>query len=171
MVIHLQAAQDKRPRKRLVNATESNRETFVVEYSALGEEAERTGAKLFFAGKAHFRAEAELRGKWVLKGEPALVESTIPKYGEKASYYSTVCLETGEVEWMQLAGNIDSATSLVFLKQLLEAVAGEARRDAEPDPGQCPSTPRRSAAGVPQDPRPESAASKSARMQPEFRCR
>ena len=43
-----------------------------------------------------------LRGKWVLKGEPALVDSTSPRWGEKASYYSAVCLETGEVEWMEL---------------------------------------------------------------------
>ena len=47
--------------------------------------------------EAHFRAEAELRGKWVLKGEPALVVSTSPQYGEKASYYSATCLET--VRW------------------------------------------------------------------------
>ena len=45
----------------------------------------------------------ELRGKWVLRGEPALVDSTSPRYGEKASYYSAVCLETGEVDWMELA--------------------------------------------------------------------
>ena len=36
----------------------------------------------------------------MLKGEAALADSTSPKYGEKASYYSAVCLETGEVEWM-----------------------------------------------------------------------
>ena len=34
----------------------------------------------------------------MLKGEPALVDSTSPHWGEKASYYSAVCLETGEVE-------------------------------------------------------------------------
>ena len=39
----------------------------------------------FFADEAHFRADAELRGKWVLKGEPALVDSSSPRYGEKAS--------------------------------------------------------------------------------------
>ena len=64
------------------------------------EETQRTGAKVFFADEAHFRADAELRGNWVLKGEAALVDSTSPKYGEKASYYSAVCLETGAVEWM-----------------------------------------------------------------------
>ena len=36
---------------------------------------------------------------------PALVDSTSPRYGEKASYYSPVCLETGEVEWMELERN------------------------------------------------------------------
>ena len=67
-----------------------------------GREAQRTGARIFFADEAHFRADAELRGKWVLKGKPALVDSSSPRYGEKASYYSAVCLETGEVEWMEL---------------------------------------------------------------------
>ena len=58
----------------------------------------RFGGKIFFADEAHFRADAELRGKWVLKGEPAFVESSSPRRGEKASYYSAVCLETSEVE-------------------------------------------------------------------------
>ena len=110
----------KRPKKRLVKAKESQRESFVIEYAALREEARRTGAKVFFADEAHFRADAELRGKWVLRGEPALVDSTSPSYGEKASYYSAVCLETGEVEWMELEGNSNSGTSVAFLKQLRE---------------------------------------------------
>ena len=114
----------KRPKKRLVKANESKREAFVVEYAALREEAERTGAKIFFADEAHFRADAELRGKWVLKGEPALVDSTSPRYGEKASYYSAVCLETGEVEWMELEGNSNAGTSVAFLNQLRERHGG-----------------------------------------------
>ena len=77
----------KRPKKRLVKANEAKRETLVAEYAALWEEAQRTGARIFFADEAHFRADAELRGKWVLKGRPALVDSTSPRYGEKASYY------------------------------------------------------------------------------------
>ena len=92
----------------------------MAEYAALMEEAQRTGARIFFADEAHFRADAELRGKWVLKGRPALVDSTSPKYGEKASYYSAVCLETGEVEWMDLEGNSNSETSAAFLEQLRE---------------------------------------------------
>ena len=105
----------KRPKKRLVKADEAKREVFVAEYAALREEARRTGAKTFFADEAHFRADAEMRGKWVLRGEPALVDSTSPRYGEKASYYSAVCLETGEVEWMELEGNSNSGTSADFL--------------------------------------------------------
>ena len=88
------------------------------EYAARSDGVNGSGAKIFFADEAHFRADAELRGKWVLKGEPALVDSTSPRYGEKASYYSAVCLETGEVEWMELEGNSNSETSAAFLEQL-----------------------------------------------------
>ena len=94
----------KRPKKRLLKADEAKREAFAAEYAALWDEAGRTGGKIFFADEAHFRADAELRGMWVLKGEPALVDSSSPRYGEKASYYSAVCLETGEGEWMELEG-------------------------------------------------------------------
>ena len=105
--------------------------------------------KVFFADEAHFRADAELRGKWVLKGEPALVDSTSPRRGEKAGYYSAVCLETGEVEWMELEGNSNAVTSAAFLLQLRErhsrplqviwdnapAHRGEAVRDFLATPG------------------------------------
>ena len=114
----------KRPKKRLVKADEGKREAFVAEYAALTEEARRTGAKVFFADEAHFRADAELRGKWVLKGKPALVDSTSPRRGEKAGYYSAVCLETGEVEWMELEGNSKAVTSVPFLLQLRERHSG-----------------------------------------------
>ena len=108
----------KRPKKRLVKADPARREAFVAEYAALAAAARRTGAKIFFADEAHFRADGDLRGKWVLKGEPALVDSTSPRRGEKASYYSAVCLETGEVAVMELEGNSNAATSAAFLRQL-----------------------------------------------------
>ena len=114
----------KRPKKRLLKADSEKRASFLEEYAALREEARRTGAKIFFADEAHFRADAELRGKWVLRGEPALVDSTSPRYGEKASYYSAVCLETGEVDWMELEGNSNSGTSAAFLEQLRERHSG-----------------------------------------------
>ena len=57
----------------------------MAEYAALWDEAGRSGGNIFFADEAHFRADAELRGKWVLRGESALVDSSSPRYGEKAS--------------------------------------------------------------------------------------
>src|SRR3972149_6568037 len=84
----------KRPKKRLVKADAELRAAFVALYAALRAEAKATGAKIFFVDEAHFRADVELRGKWVLRGEPALVDSTSPRMGEKATYYSGVCLET-----------------------------------------------------------------------------
>ncbi len=114
----------KRPKKRLLKAKEEERKVFIVQYSQIREEAERIGAKIFFVDEAHFRADADLRcsmgGKWVLKGEPALVDSTSPRWGEKACYYSAVCLETGEVEAMEIAGNSTAETSAAFLQQLRE---------------------------------------------------
>lgn len=108
----------KRPKKRLLKADPERRAAFIAEYAALVRDAAETGAKIFFADEAHFRAEADLRGKWVLKGQPALVDSTSPRYGEKASYYSAVCVETGEVEAMELAGTSTAETSVAFLRHL-----------------------------------------------------
>ena len=139
----------KHPKKRLVKADERKRESFVAEYAGLTEEARRSGARIFFADEAHFRADAELRGKWVLKGEPALVDSTSPRRGEKASYYSAVCLETGEVEWMELEGNSNAGTSAAFLMQLPDATEGKILRAAEGDLGQRAGPPRRGGARVP----------------------
>ena len=114
----------KRPKKRLVKADEGKREAFVADYADLWDEARRTGGKVFFADEAHFRADAELRGKWVLRGEPALVDSSSPRRGDKAGYYSAVCLETGEVEWMELEGNSNGESSVAFLEQLRERHGG-----------------------------------------------
>ena len=70
------------------------------------------------------RADAELRGKWVLKGESALVDSSSPRHGDKASYYTAVCLETGEEEWMELEGNSNGESSVAFLERLRERHGG-----------------------------------------------
>ncbi len=116
--IHLLGFTFWRPKKRLVKADEAKRSAFVAEYAHLWSEARRCGAKIFFADVAHFRADAELRGKWVLRGETALVDSTSPRRREKASYYPAVCLETGEVEWMELDENSNSGISAASLTQL-----------------------------------------------------
>ena len=47
-----------------------------------------------------------------------MVDSSSPRCGEKVGYYSTVCLETGEVEWMELEANSNSGTSVTSLEQL-----------------------------------------------------
>ena len=107
----------KRP-DRLLKADAAKRAVFVREYAALRTEAAAAGAKIFFADGAHFYADADLRGKWVLRGTPALVASTSPRWGEKASYYSAVCLETGAVESMAIEGTSCAATSAAFLRQL-----------------------------------------------------
>ena len=126
----------KRPKKHFLKADEVKREAFVAAYTVLLAEAQRVGAKVFFADEAHFRADADLRGKWVLKGEPALVGSTSPRWGEKASYYSAVCLETGEVEVMEMQVGEQQRRNL---DRFPEAAAGEAHRTIERDLGQCPS--------------------------------
>ena len=134
-------------RKRLLKADETKREAFVAEYAALRNVAQRTEVRIFFAEGAHFRADAELWGKWVLKGQPALVDSTSPQHGEKASYYSAVCLETEEVEWMELESKSNAGTSAAFLGHLRK----EAPWAAHGDLGQCPGPSRRAGARVPRD--------------------
>ncbi len=108
----------KRPKKRLLKANAEKREAFVAAYVALRAEAQPSGTTIFFVDEAHFRADVELRAKWVLRGEPALVDTSSPKFGEKATYYSAVCLETGEVEAMPVLGNTNAETSVAFLQQL-----------------------------------------------------
>jgi len=108
----------KRPKKRLLKANTEKRDAFVVAYARLRIEAQATGAKIFFVDEAHFRADVELRAKWVLRGEPALADSTSPRLGEKATYYSGMCLETGEVESMVVPENCNADTSTAFLRQL-----------------------------------------------------
>jgi transposase len=108
----------KRPKKRLLKADDAKREVFVAEYAALRVEAEATGAQHFFVDEAHFYADVDRRGKGMLKGTPAPVDSTSPRYGHKANSYAAVCVETGEVEALPLAGNSTADTSVSFLQQL-----------------------------------------------------
>ncbi len=115
----------KRPKKRFVKADAQKRESFVATYAALQVEAQGTGAMIFFVDEAHFRADVQLRAKWVLRGQPALADSTSPSLGEKATYYSGVCLETGEVESMAVTGNSTGETSVAFLQQLRAKHSGQ----------------------------------------------
>ena len=110
----------KRPKKRLLKANAEKRAAFVGAYVTLRTEAQAQSARIYFVDEAHFRADVELRAKWVLRGEPALIGSTSPRLGEKATYYSAVCLEAGEVEAMTVLGHTTAATSVTFLQQLRE---------------------------------------------------
>ena len=112
------------PKKRLLKADAGKREAFAAAYTALASQAQESREEVFLADEAHFRADAGLRGKWVLKGEPALVDSTSPRYGEKASYYSAVCLETVEVEWMELDGNSTQERRQPFWNSYGRAMGG-----------------------------------------------
>lgn len=114
----------KRPKKRLLKANAEKRDAFVALYAALRREALAIGARIFFVDEAHFRADVELRAKWVLRGEPAFADSTCPRLGEKVTYYSGVCLETGEVEFMAVMGNSSAETSVAFLQQLRAKYSG-----------------------------------------------
>jgi transposase len=114
----------KRPKKRLIKADPEKRAAFVSEYVALRKEAQELGAKIFFVDEAHFRADVQLQCQWVQRGEPALVDSSSPRMGEKATYYSAVCLETGEIHSMAVDGNTSAVTSVEFLKSLREKYAG-----------------------------------------------
>ena len=108
----------KRPGKRLLKADAEKRGAFVAEYQGLRRTAAATGARIFFVDEAHFRADVEVRQMWSLCGKPALVDSTSPRLGEKATYYSAACLETGEIEAMSVAETCTAETSVAFLKQL-----------------------------------------------------
>jgi transposase len=108
----------KRPKKRLLKADEARRAAFVQDYVALLAEARAAGAEIFFADEAHFRADADLHGKWALRGRPALVDAPCPRWGAKASDSSAVCLETGEAAHLELTGTSSSATSAAFLRHL-----------------------------------------------------
>ncbi len=75
-------------------------------YAELRQTAEAERATIFFVDEAHFRADVELRAKWVPRGKPALADTTSPRRGEKATYYSAVCLETGQTEVMNVTQNL-----------------------------------------------------------------
>ena len=155
----------KRPKKRLLKADAERREAFVAEYAALREEARQTGAKVFFADEAHFRADAELRGKWVLKGEPAL--RTRPGGLDQSALRGEGQLLLGSVPG-DGGGGVDGTGGQQQLRNigcLLEAVAQQVRRTAERDLGQRAGASRRDDERIPQDARAEPAAGESAGLQ------
>ncbi len=88
------------------------------QYLTLTTEAAQSGAKHWFVDEAHFRADADLRGKWAQRGQPALVDSSSPRLGEKVTYYSAVCENAGEVEALALDDYSSTEASVAFLQQV-----------------------------------------------------
>lgn len=115
----------KRPKRLLLKADAAKRAAFVERYRTVLKAAIARGARLFFADEAHFRADGDLRGLWVRRGADALVVSSSPGSGAKASFYAAVCLETGEVCAAQLDGTSTAAASVAFLKLLRDEYPGE----------------------------------------------
>ena len=56
-----------------------------------------------------------------------MADSAARAGGERASCYWVVCLEMGQVEWMELNGNSNAGTSVDFLKQLRGKLPGPLR--------------------------------------------
>jgi hypothetical protein len=101
-------------KKRRLKAAAQTRHAFGQHDTTWTASAVQSGAKHFFVNEAHFRAKADLRGKWVQRSQPALVDSTRPRLGENVTSYSAVCLESGEVEAFALDGY--SSTDLQQLR-------------------------------------------------------
>ncbi len=108
----------KRPKQRRLKADEAKRAAFVAASATRRTAAPATGAKHLCVDEAHFYADVDLRGKGVRKGTPALVDSTSPRSGEKASYSSAVGLETGEVDALPLAGTSSAESAVACLQPL-----------------------------------------------------
>ena len=154
----------KRPKKRLLKADPARREAFVSEYVALTGAARRSGAKIFFADEAHFQADADLRGKWVLKGEPALVDTTSPRRGEKVSYYSAGV----PGDWRGGGDGTGRQQQLRHLNRFPAATARPAHRTADRDLGQLPSPSGRRATDLLDHARLEPAPGELAQLQSGF---
>ena len=74
----------KRPKKRLLKAKDEERKAFVLQYSQIREEAQESGAKIFFVDEAHFRADADLRGEMGAQGRAGaggLYQSSVGREG------------------------------------------------------------------------------------------
>ena len=125
----------KAPKKRLLKANESKREAFVRSTPSCGRRPNGLAARILsHCRRGNFRADAELRGKWVLKGKPALVIEHPNVRGEGADLlFSGVPEETGE-RGMDGTGGQQQQRHLGCLP---DATEGKASRAAAGHLGQC----------------------------------
>jgi hypothetical protein len=89
----------KRPKKRLLKANAEKRAAFVAAYAELHEQAHVQGV---VHGRSALSGRRGVAGEVGVARRPALVDTSSPRRGEKATYYSAVCVQTGEVEAMAL---------------------------------------------------------------------
>ena len=82
------------------------------------------GAKVFCVDEAHFRADADLRGKMGAQRRASPGGLDQPALGRKGQLLFGGVPGNRRVEWLELAGNSNSATSAAFLRQLREQHAG-----------------------------------------------
>ena len=103
------------------------------EYAALWDEAGRTGGKIFLADEAHFRADAELQGKWVLKGEPT---PQSPELGDRrlGRYTERVLLSVSTAQWILYRRSAEDGRGLAdaMVPAALEAAVARERVPAPP---------------------------------------
>ena len=88
----------KRPKKRLLKAKDEARKAFVLQYRQIREEAQESGAKIFFVvspGRCRSAGEMGAQGR---AGAGGLYQSSVGRG-------PGVGLEAGEVEAMEIAGN------------------------------------------------------------------
>ena len=130
-------------------------------YAFLSEESRRSGAKIFFADKAHSRAEAALRGEWALKGESALVDSASPQRGKRRAVTRRFVWRDGldGTRREQQRRNLSRLPDVIERAELWAIGRGLALRA---------SAPRGDSQGVPTKARPGSAAGESAGLIPDF---
>ena len=167
----------KRPKKRLLKADEEKRAAFVAEYAAMWEETQGAGARIFFADEAHFRADAELRGKWVQQGEPAprfhegrlWWSPPVPATGRRPATTQRYAWRRGRACPRESGGGMDGTgwqQQLGHLGCLPEATERKASWALEGDLGQCASPSWGGDAGIPADTESETATGESAGVQP-----
>ncbi|MFN8516926.1 MAG: winged helix-turn-helix domain-containing protein [Chloroflexia bacterium] len=152
----------KRPKKRLLKADEATRAAFVAEYAALLAEARAAGRKIFFVDEAHFRADGDLRGKWVLGAKLTLVDSGLPALGREGQ------LLLGGLPGDRGGGahGTDRHQHLRDQRRLPRAVARAPPRSARRDLGQRPGAWGRGGARLSGDAGPRPAGDPPPCLQP-----